>query len=87
MMPSLFEFKRRFVEYKRPWMPFEDINELKKILVDNNAHYIMAGMIAGNVSPNDSTYRKLEAMLHRISDDPVLRERGPLHHRLRRKSS
>lgn len=71
----LFEFKRRFVEYKRPWMPFEDINELKKILVDNNAHYIMAGMIAGNVSPNDSTYRKLEAMLHRISDDPVLRER------------
>ena len=71
----LFEFKRRFVEYKRPWMPFEDVNRLKQILLDNNAHYIMAGMIAGNVSPDDSTYQKLESMLHRISDDPVLRER------------
>ena len=71
----LFEFKRRFVEYKRPWMPFEDINQLKQILLDNNAHYIMAGMIAGNVSRNDSTYQRLESMLQRIADDPVLRER------------
>lgn len=71
----LFEFKRRFVEYKRPWMPFEDIARLKKILIDNNAHYIMAGMIAGNVSPNDSTYQQLESMLQKIADDPVLHER------------
>ena len=35
----------------------------------------MAGMIAGNVSRNDSTYQRLETMLQRISDDPVLRER------------
>ena len=83
----LFEFKRRFVEYKRPWMPFEDVNRLKKILLDNDAHYIMAGMIAGNVSPNDSTYQKLESMLQRISDDPILRERVHLHYRLRRESS
>ena len=71
----LYEFKRRFVEYKRPWMPFEDVDELKEILVDNNAHYIMAGMIAGNVDPNDSTYKRLEGMLQTIADDPVLRER------------
>lgn len=71
----LFEFKRRFVEYKRPWMPFEDIAKLKKILLENNAHYIMAGMIAGNVDPSDPTYQKLQSMLQRISDDPVLRER------------
>ncbi|MDO4271664.1 MAG: alpha-glucan family phosphorylase [Candidatus Saccharibacteria bacterium] len=71
----LFEFKRRFVEYKRPWMPFEDINQLKQILLDNNGHYIMAGMIAGNVSRNDATYQRLEGMLQRIADDPVLRER------------
>lgn len=71
----LFEFKRRFVEYKRPWMPFEDAEELKEILVDNNAHYIMAGMIAGNVDPNDSTYKRLEGMLQTIANDPVLRER------------
>lgn len=71
----LLEYKRRFVEYKRPWMPFEDIEQLKGILVSYNAHYIMAGMIAGNVSANDSTYRKLASMLQRIADDPVLRRR------------
>lgn len=71
----LFEFKRRFVEYKRPWMPFADLDKLKQILVDNNAHYIMAGMIAGNVDRSDSTYQKLEEMLHAIADDPILRER------------
>lgn len=71
----LFEYKRRFVEYKRPWMPFEDIDKLKKVLVDNNAHYIMAGMIAGNVDPNDNTYRELHSKLQQIADDPVLRDR------------
>ena len=71
----LLEYKRRFVEYKRPWMPFEDIEQLKGILVSYNAHYIMAGMIAGNVSADDSTYRKLASMLQRIADDPVLRRR------------
>lgn len=71
----LFEFKRRFVEYKRPWMPFEDIDQLKKILMENDAHYIMAGMIAGNVSRNDTTYQKLESMLAKIAEDPVLHER------------
>lgn len=71
----LFEFKRRFVEYKRPWMPFEDIDQLKQILVDNNAHYIMAGMIAGNVSKDDATYQKLQGMLQKIAADPVLHER------------
>lgn len=71
----LFEFKRRFVEYKRPWMPFEDVAKLKEILVGNNAHYIMAGMIAGNVDPNDSTYQRLQSMLQLIANDPALRER------------
>lgn len=71
----LFEFKRRFVEYKRPWMPFEDIDELKSILLDSGAHYIMAGMMAGNVGEGDSTYDRLQAMLKTITDDPILRER------------
>ena len=71
----LFEFKRRFVEYKRPWMAFEDIEELKSILADNNAHYIMAGMMAGNVGAGDSTYDRLQTMLQTIADDPILRER------------
>lgn len=71
----LLEFKRRFVEYKRPWMPFEDIDELKSILLDNNAHYIMAGMMAGNVGAGDSTYDRLQAMLQTIANDPILHER------------
>lgn len=71
----LFEFKRRFVEYKRPWMPFEDIAELKSILIENNAHYIMAGMVAGNVDPSDATYQRLQQVLRTIQDDSVLRER------------
>lgn len=71
----VFEFKRRFVEYKRPWMPFQDIDELKDILTTYNAHYIMAGMVAGNVSPDDTTYQKLQSMLEQISLDPVLRKR------------
>lgn len=71
----LFEFKRRFVEYKRPWMPFENIDEIKSILVDNNAHYIMAGVMFGNVSAGDKTYDRLQGMLHAIADDPILRER------------
>lgn len=71
----LFEFKRRFVEYKRPWMAFENIDELKNILVENNAHYIMAGMMAGNTGAGDKTYDHLQKMLHTIADDPILRER------------
>lgn len=71
----LFDFKRRFVAYKRPWMPFEDIDQLKQILLENNAHYIMAGMMAGNVGVGDTTYDRLQVMLHKITDDPILRER------------
>lgn len=71
----IFEYKRRFVEYKRPWMPFEDPEQLKSILVKHNAHYVMAGMIAGNVSPDDPTYSNLHEMFEKIAADSVLRER------------
>jgi len=71
----LFEFKRRFVEYKRPWMPFENIDEIKNILLENNAHYIMAGMMPGNVAAGDKTYDRLQIMLKSIDSDPVLKER------------
>ncbi|MCL1876866.1 glycogen/starch/alpha-glucan phosphorylase [Candidatus Saccharibacteria bacterium] len=71
----LFEFKRRFVEYKRPWMPFENIEELKAILRDNDAHYIMAGMMPGGMSTGDRTYDRIQEMLHAIADDEFLRER------------
>jgi alpha-glucan phosphorylase-like protein len=71
----LFNFKRRFVSYKRPWMAFEDVAKLKQILIDHNAHYIMSGMMPGGVGPGDKTYDRLQQMLGTITNDPVLRER------------
>jgi len=70
----LFEFKRRFVEYKRPWMPFEDLGEIRSVLFETNAHYIMAGMMAGNTAAGDKTYDRLQMMLHNIDSDPYLKE-------------
>ena len=71
----LFEFKRRFVEYKRPWMPFENVEELKSILRDHNGYYIMAGMMPGGTGIGDRTYDRIQEMLHLIADDEFLRER------------
>ncbi|MCL2451755.1 glycogen/starch/alpha-glucan phosphorylase [Candidatus Saccharibacteria bacterium] len=71
----LFEFKRRFVEYKRPWMPFEDMGEIRSILFESNAHYIMAGMMPGGVDAGDKTYDRLQVMLKNIDNDPFLKER------------
>jgi len=71
----LFEFKRRFVEYKRPWMPFENMGEMRSILFENNAHYIMAGMMPGGVNTGDKTYDRLQVMLKNIDDDPFMKER------------
>jgi starch phosphorylase len=71
----LFEFKRRFVEYKRPWMPFENMGEIRSVLFENNAHYIMAGMMPGGVDAGDKTYDRLQVMLKNINDDPFMRER------------
>jgi starch phosphorylase len=70
----LFEFKRRFVDYKRPWMPFENIDEFRSIMFETDAHYIMAGMMAGNAGQGDKTYDRLQMMLKNIDNEPYLRE-------------
>ena len=68
----VFDFKRRFVSYKRPLMPFEDIQKLKTILEDNNAHYVLTG----KVHQGDHQMReKLNQVLKIVESDPVLRER------------
>ena len=68
----VFQFKRRFVDYKRPTMPFTDVERLKKILVDNNAFYVFSG----KVHAGDATmYGKLMSLLDLIVKDDVLRER------------
>lgn len=68
----LFDFKRRFVDYKRPTLPFNDPNRLADILERNNAHYILAG----RVHMGDSTmFGKLMNTLRLIDSHPVLRQR------------
>ncbi len=68
----LFDFKRRFVDYKRPWLPFTDPNELAHILQNHNAHYILAG----RVHMGDTTmFGKLMDLLHLIDQNPILKER------------
>ena len=68
----VFDFKRRFVDYKRPWMPFEKIDVLKEILLENNAHYIFTGKVHQG---DTNMYGRLQYILHLIDTDHLLKER------------
>lgn len=68
----LFDFKRRFANYKRPYMPFTNPKALRQILVDYNAHYILAG----KVHQGDTVmYQRLLEILQLVDVDPILKER------------
>lgn len=68
----VFDFKRRFADYKRPWMPFEHVEELKSILIESNAHFVLAGKVwLGDMR----MYMKLQEILKLVAGDDVLRER------------
>ena len=41
----IFDFKRRFVDYKRPQLPFKDPARLRAVLESCNGHYILAGRV------------------------------------------
>ncbi len=41
----IFDFKRRFVDYKRPDLPFRDLTRLRAILEEHDAHYLLAGRV------------------------------------------
>lgn len=67
----IFDFKRRFVDYKRPELPFRDSARLREILESHKAHYIIAGRVhAGDVR----MYTKLRSILDLIAKDDYLRE-------------
>ena len=68
----VFDFKRRFANYKRPYMAFERPDTLRQILVDYNARYILAGKVHQG---DAEMYRRLLEILKLIENDPVLRER------------
>ena len=65
----IFDFKRRFVDYKRPEMPFRDPLRLRRILEPRDAHYI----ISGRVHSGDAVMsEKLRQLLHVVEKDPYL---------------
>ena len=67
----IFDFKRRFVDYKRPDLPFRNPNRLKNILKECGAHYILAGRVhTGDAVMSD----KLRKLLLAIDKDEYLRE-------------
>lgn len=65
----IFDFKRRFVDYKRPELPFTDPERLKNILGPRDAHYI----IAGRVHSGDKVMsKKLHYLLETVKNDEYL---------------
>ncbi len=67
----IFDFKRRFVDYKRPELPFKDAERLKNILSRRNAHYILAGRVH---SGDEVMSGKLKKLLETVDKDDYLRE-------------
>jgi starch phosphorylase len=67
----IFVFKRRFVDYKRPDLPFRDPLRLRNLLESNNAHYIIAGRIH---TGDENMLRKLNHILEVVRKDDYLRD-------------
>ncbi len=66
----IFDFKRRFVDYKRPWLPFSDPKRLRMILEKHNAHYIFTGRVHEG---DENMYGHLKELLNIIESDPFLK--------------
>jgi len=68
----VFDFKRRFVDYKRPDLPFSDVEKLKTILQEYNAYYLFTG----RVFEGDTVMAgRLHDVLDKVAADDFLRER------------
>lgn len=68
----VFDFKRRFVDYKRPWLPFTDTKKLREILEKHKAHYILTGRVHQG---DERMMARLNEVLRKIADDEFLRTR------------
>ena len=67
----VFDFKRRFVDYKRPWLPFANPERLRKILENHHADYILSGRVHAG---DERMVKKLNDVLEIIKSDSYLRE-------------
>ena len=66
----IFDFRRRFTDYKRPDMVFRDPVRLRNILEEHGAHYILAGRVhTGDVT----MLNKLKNILDLVDEDEYLR--------------
>lgn len=66
----IFDFKRRFVDYKRPDLPFRDVERLKVILKKRDAHYILTGRVHLG---DTRMYGLLKYLLKTIDNDVFLK--------------
>lgn len=66
----IFDFKRRFVDYKRPDLPFRDIERLRAILEVRGAHYILSGRVH---TGDGMMAGKLDAILRAVAEDSYLK--------------
>lgn len=68
----IYDFKRRFVDYKRPWLPFTDPVRIAEILEKYNIHYFLAG----RVHEGDSVMSgRLKNLLTTVDQNPILKRR------------
>ena len=67
----IFDFKRRFVDYKRPELPFKNPTRLRNILEKRNAHYIIAGRVH---TGDERMSAKLRYLLQVVDQDDYLKE-------------
>lgn len=66
----IFDFKRRFVDYKRPDLAFLDIARLRRILERRGAHYILTGRVH---TGDARMMEKLMRILRIVREDNYLR--------------
>ncbi len=66
----IFDFKRRFTDYKRPDLPFREPARLKNILESRDAHYILTGRVH---TGDNGMMEKLDRILTIIDEDEFLK--------------
>lgn len=67
----VFVFKRRFVDYKRPDLPFRNPARLREILEKYGAHYIISGRVH---TGDHNMFEKLKKVLKTVENDDYLRD-------------
>lgn len=63
---------KRFAGYKRPGMIFEDLNQLKEILLDKNIHILMSGKAHYEDTPGKL---EIQRIMRLVDGDEVLKQR------------